>query len=97
MKAFLLGSLLGVVGAIITVALVTRLLALTIPGASVTSWWRSWFKNQNLEGSATFSAHLLGWAVDLVPNTPEVEAAARERYPYVFPESEHIHAAVFKA
>ncbi len=89
----------SVLAAILAVAVVTRLLAATIPDALVTSWWRSWNKNESLRanGSAPFSAHLLGWAVDLIPANPATEEAARSRFPFVYPEGDHIHAAVFQA
>lgn len=82
--------------AIVALALSARLLATFIPGASVTSWWRSPWKNRDVGGLAN-SAHLFGVAVDLVPATGAVESAARGLYPVVVNEGDHIHAAFYKA
>lgn len=96
---FLLATIFGVALAVVGVAIATRLIAATIPDARVTSWWRSLKSNSDLasKGSVPFSAHLIGWAVDLVPPSADVEAAARSRFPFVFPEGDHIHAAIFQA
>lgn len=96
MKA-VLTIFVSIILVVVGVAVATRLLALTIPGATVTSWWRSFRKNESLPGSKSFSAHLLGWAVDLAPVTEEIENTARQRYPIVVNEGDHIHAAVFRA
>jgi len=91
---------LGIVGTVgfivVLVAGLVRGLAWMIPGAQVTSWWRNPIRNAEV-GGLTGSAHLLGWAVDLTPVTPAVEAAARQAFPVVVNEGDHIHAAVFRA
>jgi hypothetical protein len=40
---------------------------------------------------------LLGWAVDIVPVTRDIEMAARDRYPVVVNEGDHLHAALYRA
>jgi len=91
---------LGLAGSVIAIVLLVaglvRGLAWTIPGAQVSSWWRNPIKNAEVGGLAG-SAHLWGWAVDLTPVTPAVEAAARQAFPVVVNEGDHIHAAVFRA
>lgn len=90
-------SVLGTtVGLVLLVALIVRGLAMTITGARVTSWYRTPWHNVEVGGLAG-SAHLLGWAVDLTPVTPAVEAQARAAFPVVVNEGDHIHASVFKA
>ena len=90
----------GIVGGVFLLilagALIARYLAYTIDGATVTSWWRNPFHNAEVGGLAG-SAHLIAWAVDLVPVSPEVLASAQEKFPVVVNEGTHIHAAFFRA
>lgn len=88
----LIGVALGIAG----MALLVRGLAFLIPGATVTSWYRTPMHNDEV-GGMVGSAHLIGWAVDLTPVTPAIEARAREIFPTVVNEGNHLHAAVFKA
>lgn len=81
----------GIVGAVVALALLTRLLAGGVPGVRVTSWLRSPWHNLAI-GGRLFSMHLLGWAVDLAPVTPATEAAARQVFPFVLNEGDHLHA-----
>lgn len=80
-----------VLAIILGLAVLLRILAGMIPGARVTSWWRSPWHNLKV-GGRWFSMHLLAWAVDLVPATPEVEARARRLFPFVLNEGDHLHA-----
>jgi len=95
MKVALL-SLIYVAGIILVIAMLVRMLGASIPGARVTSWWRNPWKNIEV-GGLIGSAHLIGWAVDLVPVTPAIEAEARKTFPVVVNEGDHLHASVFKA
>ena len=79
---------------VVAVAVIVRMLAGSI--GTVTSWWRNPLHNSEV-GGLPGSAHLLGWAVDIVPVTPDVEAQARQVFPVVVNEGTHIHAAVFRA
>ncbi len=88
MKKAILFILLFVFG----MALFLRLLALTIPGARVTSWFRSPSKNKSI-GGATSSWHMIGWGLDIVPVTGNMEVALRNRFPYVLNEGDHLHVA----
>ncbi len=76
---------------VFVLAVLLRLLAAGIPGARVTSWWRSPWRNRAV-GGKRFSMHLLGWSVDLAPVTPGTEAAARRVFPFVVNEGDHLHA-----
>ena len=80
---------------LVGLALLIRILAMLIPGAQVTSWWRSPRKNQEVGGLRN-SAHLLGLAVDLVPVSPTVEAHTRSLYPVVVNEGDHLHASIIR-
>lgn len=60
----------------------------------VTSWFRSPWKNYEL-GGATFSQHLIGWAVDVTPVNNVVGNKLRKiGFRTVIRESDHIHASV---
>lgn len=71
-------------------ALLLRLLAAGVPGARVTSWFRSPWRNVAV-GGRRFSMHLLGLALDLAPVTAQTEAAARRLFPFVLNEGDHLH------
>lgn len=79
---------------IVGLAVTVRLLGASL--GTVTSWWRNPLHNSEV-GGLPGSAHLLGWAVDIVPVTPEIEAQARKTFPVVVNEGSHIHAAIFRA
>lgn len=88
----ILAAVLTVAVAVTFVALYTRYLG-GKTGATVTSWWRSPFRNTEV-GGRPGSLHVLGWAVDLVPASSDVEDAARAAgFPVVVNEGNHIHAA----
>lgn len=78
----------------VSVALIVRFLAGSL--GRVTSWWRSPFHNQEV-GGLPGSAHLIGWAADIVPVDSETEARARRTFPVVVNEGTHIHVSVFRA
>jgi Peptidase M15 len=80
--------------AVVGVAVVFRIMAGTI--GNVTSWWRNPWKNAEVGGLPN-SLHLLGWAADITPVTPETEALARARFPVVVNEGDHLHVAIFRA
>jgi hypothetical protein len=87
-----LTALLTVAVAVTLVALYTRYLG-GKTGATITSWWRSPFHNEEV-GGRPGSLHVLGWAVDLTPATKEIEDAARAvGFPVVVNEGNHIHAS----
>lgn len=90
----LLFVLVYVIVIVVSVAIIVRGLAGTL--GYVTSWWRSPFHNQEV-GGLSGSAHLIGWAADVTPVTPEVEAKARQTFPVVVNEGNHIHVAFFRA
>lgn len=79
---------------VVLVAVLVRIMGASL--GTITSWWRSPWHNAAVGGLGG-SAHLLGWAVDITPATPDVEAQARAIFPVVVNEGDHIHAAVFKA
>jgi Peptidase M15 len=81
-------------GAIVLVAVVIRVMAGTV--GHVTSWWRNPWKNTEV-GGLIGSAHLIGWAADITPVTPETEALARARFPVVVNEGNHLHVSLFRA
>lgn len=78
----------------VSVALIVRFLASTL--GQVTSWWRSPFHNQEV-GGLPGSAHLIGWAADIVPTDPDTEARARRTFPVVVNEGTHLHVSIFRA
>ncbi|SRR6266508_3140794 len=86
----------GVLALIVAGALLARYFAYSIDGATVTSWWRNPLHNAEV-GGLKGSAHLIAWAVDLIPVSPEVLASAQEKFPVVVNEGTHIHAAFFRA
>lgn len=77
--------------AVISIAIVGRIaIDLLVPGARVTSWWRSPSKNKAVGGKPN-SRHLWGWAFDIVPATAVNERALRRFFPVVVNEGDHIH------
>lgn len=77
---------LGVLGRIIV--------SLVVPGARVTSWWRSYEKNVEV-GGVKNSRHLIGLAYDVVPATAENTRRLEMIFPRVLDEKTHIHASWF--
>jgi hypothetical protein len=67
-----------------------------LPGVSVSSWWRSPWKNVEVGGS-WFSLHQLGLAWDLVPGTAYTQAQviATGLPATIVPEGDHIHVQLF--
>ena len=93
---YVVAAVLAVALGVTLVALYTRYLG-RATGHTVTSWWRSPWHNKAV-GGRSGSIHILGWAVDLVPATEEVEAAARAAgFPVVVNEGDHVHAAWFQS
>lgn len=82
------------VAAMVGVAVLVRIMAGTV--GNVTSWWRNPWKNAEV-GGLIGSAHLIGWAADITPVTPETEALARARFPVVVNEGNHLHVSIFRA
>lgn len=68
----------------------------SLPGVSVSSWWRSPWKNTEVGGN-WFSLHLLGLAWDLVPGTATTQAQviATGLPVKIVPEGDHIHVQLF--
>ncbi len=85
-------TILLVVIIIVCVAFVGRAL-LHWYGLTVTSWWRSPWKNYEV-GGKWLSLHLIGWAYDVIPvNTLLHEV--RRVWPFKFVvESDHIHLQI---
>lgn len=79
---------------IVSVAIIMRTLAGRV--GQVTSWYRTPWKNNEVGGLAG-SAHLIGWACDIIPVTDEREQAARAIFPVVVNEGDHLHVSVFRA
>lgn len=68
----------------------------SLPGVSVSSWWRSPWRNVELGGS-WLSLHQLGLAWDLVPGTATTQAQviATGLPAKIIPEGDHIHVQLF--
>lgn len=62
-------------------------------GMSITSWWRSPWKNAEV-GGVPNSRHLFGLAWDVVPVTTENEMRLRALGLTVINEGDHLHAMV---
>jgi heme O synthase-like polyprenyltransferase len=80
--------------ALVGVAVIVRVLAGRI--GRVTSWYRTPWHNTEVGGLAG-SLHLLGWAADITPVTGETEELARQTFPVVVNEGDHIHVSLFRA
>lgn len=62
-------------------------------GLSVTSWWRSPWKNYSI-GGKWLSLHLIGWAYDVVPVNQSLQAVIKV-WPFKFVvESDHVHLQI---
>jgi hypothetical protein len=88
MKRVVILSLLIIIG----VAFAGRAL-LYWHGLTVTSWWRSPWKNYAV-GGKWLSLHLIGWGYDVIPVNTLLHAV-REVWPFKFVvESDHIHLQI---
>lgn len=68
-------------------------LAIYMQGMSVTSWWRSFWHNEEVGGVKT-SLHQIGLAWDVVPVNPGNEAKLRSMGLKVINEGDHLHAQI---
>lgn len=75
---------------IVGMAVLLRVILYFIPGIRITSWYRTPEKNREV-GGARRSAHLLGWAADIIPVREDVENMLRRFFPFVLNEADHIH------
>lgn len=83
---------------ILAVAVFYRfILIASIPGITVTSWFRNPFKNQDVGGMQN-SLHLIGWAFDIVPADTITQAnviAGLAGFPNkIVPEGDHLHVQI---
>ena len=77
---------------ILIIALAARVL-LHYKGLTVTSWWRTPWKNYEV-GGKWFSLHQIGWAFDVVPvNKSLHDVLAIWPFKFVV-ESDHIHLQI---
>jgi hypothetical protein len=77
---------------ILIIALAARAL-LHYKGLTVTSWWRTPWKNYEV-GGKWFSLHQIGWAFDVVPvNKSLHDVLAIWPFKFVV-ESDHIHLQI---
>lgn len=63
-------------------------------GMTITSWWRSFKKNQDVGGVGN-SLHMIGLAWDIVPVTNENAEILRSAGLKVINEGDHLHAQIF--
>ena len=98
----LLFLILFVATAVVTVAVYTRYQAGSI--GRITSWFRSPFHNADV-GGLSGSLHIIGWAVDIVPDPDQgtatmvevATAASTVGFPVVVNEGNHVHVSWFRA
>ena len=84
---------IGMLGVVLLVALYHNW-HLKRAGLTVTSWYRTPWKNASVGGSK-FSQHLIGWAWDVVPTNNAAHDKLRTMgFGTVIRESEHIHVSV---
>lgn len=84
--------LLLTIAMIVLVAFMGRAL-LYYKGLTVTSWWRTPWKNSAVDGKM-FSLHLIGWAYDVVPKNRAIHDIL-DIWPFKFlVESDHIHLQI---
>ncbi len=69
---------------------------LLVPGARITSWFRTGTENRRV-GGLPLSAHLVGWGWDMIPVTAENERRLKNVFPVVVNEKTHLHVAWFQA
>lgn len=82
---------LVLIGTILAVGLFYRLTIASIPGAVVTSWWRTPTRNREV-GGVSASLHLLGLAWDVIPPTTHNAESLRALGLHVIDEGTHLHA-----
>lgn len=64
-------------------------------GAFPTSWYRDFVDNRRVRGEPT-SQHLVGTALDVAGNVPELARAFRRQgFPVVIESAQHVHAQAF--
>ena len=85
--------LLYIVGFFVGMAILLRAI-LALKGYRVTSWFRSVDRNKAV-GGARKSAHLIGWAADIVPASAANASALGRIFPFVLNEGDHIHVGWF--
>lgn len=77
---------------ILIIAFAARAL-LHYKGLTVTSWWRTPWKNYEV-GGKWFSLHQIGWAFDVIPINKSLHEV-RDIWPFKFVvESDHIHLQI---
>jgi hypothetical protein len=77
---------------ILIIALAARAL-LHAKGLTVTSWWRTPWKNYEV-GGKWFSLHQIGWAFDVIPINKSLHDVLAV-WPFKFVvESDHIHLQI---
>lgn len=82
--------ILWAIGLLLLTGIMYRAL-IAMQGMSVTSWWRSPWKNAEV-GGVPNSMHLFGLAWDVVPVTRENEAKLESLGLKVINEGDHLHA-----
>ena len=85
------------VGLIVGVGLVYWGVLRSIPGVSISSWWR-WPGHNEDVGGMLFSLHQIGWAWDLVPDGAVTQAqviATGLPFLKLNPEGSHLHVQLF--
>lgn len=92
---FALSVGLGLVLVWLAVAVFFRVRLGQLPGATVTSWFRSPRKNLEV-GGAKNSLHLIGWAWDIAPDTDILTNRVRRLGLQAIREGDHIHAQIGK-
>lgn len=79
--------------AIIILVAFTGRAILAYYGLTVTSWYRTPWKNKEV-GGKWLSLHLIGWAYDVVPVNTLIHSV-RDVWPFKFVvESDHIHLQI---
>lgn len=83
---------LAFIGIVVLIGITYRL-AIYFQGMGVTSWWRSFWHNEEVGGVKT-SLHQLGLAWDVVPVTLDNEMKLRSMGLKVINEGDHLHAQI---
>lgn len=90
-------AMLAGAGLIVAVGGLYYLTLRSIPGVTVSSWWRWPWQNQDVGGMA-WSLHQIGLGWDLVPDGPVTQAqVAATGLPFLKfnPEGTHLHVQLF--
>ena len=85
---------IGLIGVFLIIAfgVIGRLLIYFLyPTLTVTSWWRTPWHNAEI-GGIWNSLHQIGLAYDVVPNTQDTVDKLTKLFPWVYFESDHVHA-----